>query len=192
MAYVAEGFDEEIIRLLVQGGVGLLPTDTVYGMSGRALDKAAVERLFELKGRDETKPFIILIPCIEILNKLSISAEQADIVKSYWPGPLSVIFQSSAPEYLTRGTGSLAVRLPGHPGLINLMRQTEPLVSTSANLQGQPPVSSVRQARVIFGNKLDFYVDAGELTSPPSTLVDIKGGKLKVVRQGMVKVKEAK
>ena len=188
MSYVTDSFDDEVTRLLMRGGVGLLPTDTIYGLSCRAMDAAAVGKIHKLKNRSAHKPFIILISDIKMLDLLSISPEQAKITEQYWPGPLSVILSSQAPDFLTLGTASLAVRMPDSPDLAGLISKVGPIISTSANLQGEQPVNSVAEAQKLFGDKLDFYVDDGELDNPPSTLAVIKDGRLDVIRQGAVKI----
>jgi L-threonylcarbamoyladenylate synthase len=83
----------------------------------------------------------------------------------------------------------LAVRVPDNFELRNLIKKTGPIVSTSANLRGQEPAKTVKEARKYFGDRLDFYVDAGHLDSQPSTLVKIENNKLKVVRQGAYEIK---
>jgi L-threonylcarbamoyladenylate synthase len=189
MSYVTDRIDDEVVRILQNGGAGLLPTDTIYGLSCRAEDREAVERLHQLKRRGGDKPFIVLISDIKMLDLLSISDFDRELLNSYWPGALSVVFPAPvAPDWLHRGTKSLAVRLPDHPNLRSLIEKVGPIISTSANLQGQPPVRSAAEAERLFGDKLDFYVDAGELDNPPSTLSVIKNGKIKVVRQGAVKL----
>lgn len=186
---MTDSFDDKVIDLLSKGGSGLLPTDTIYGLSCRALDESAVERLHKLKGRDSTKPFIVLVSDIKMLDLLSISAEQAVYVEKYWPGPISMEFHApSAPSWLHRGLGHFAIRLPNHPQLLGLINKVGPIVSTSANLQGQAPVRNAKEARALFADKLDFYVDIGKCDNPPSTLVIIKDGHLEVVRQGAVKI----
>ena len=191
MSYVTDRFDERVVELLQNGGVGLLPSDTIYGLSCRALDQTAVEKVHRLKDRDAGKPFIDLISDIKMLDLLSISKDQAEAVAKYWPGPLSVILPApDSPEWLHRGTKTLAIRLPGYPKLQDLIRKVGPIISTSANLQGQPPVNNVKQARTIFGEDLDFYVDVGPLDNPPSTLAVIRNGELAAVRQGAVKINE--
>ena len=184
MSYLTDGFDNEVVDLLRRGRAGLLPTDTIYGLSCRALDEKAVESLYEIKGRDSGKPFIVLISDIKMLDLLSIPSGRAQPIKSYWPGALSVIFASDAPEYLTRGTGSLAVRLPEYPHLRRLIDKSGPLVSTSANLSGGQPARNAQEAEKYFGDRLDFYVDAGMLENPPSTVVSVKDNELKILRQG--------
>ena len=185
---MTDSFDEEVVKLLQAGGAGLLPSDTVYGLSCRALDRAAVERLHKLKNRGADKPFIVLISDIKMLDLLSIPPGSADLVKRYWPGPLSVVFNSAAPDFLARGTGSLAVRLPNYPKLLELIDKTGPLISTSANFRGEKTVKSVAEAERLFGDRLDFYVDAGELDNPPSTLARINDAKLEIIRPGAVKI----
>jgi L-threonylcarbamoyladenylate synthase len=190
VSYVTDCFDDEIVRLLKTGGIGLLPSDTIYGLSCMALNEKAVERLHKLKDRSTHKPFIVLISDIKMLDLLSISEKQTEIFEKYWPGPLSTILPSKAPAFLTRGTASLAVRLPDHQELRDLIDKIGPIISTSANIEGGSPIHYVAEARKLFGNKLDFYVDAGELDNPPSTLVAVDSGQLKVIRQGAVKIKD--
>ena len=189
MSYVTDSFDDEVVRLLQKGGVGLVPTDTIYGLSAKALDQSAVERIHKLKSRDSGKPLIVLISDLKMLDLLSISLEQADLVKKYWPGPLSLEFQTpKSPVWLHRGLKHFAIRLPNHPELLELIKRIGPLVSTSANLQGQNPVHSLGEAEALFGDKLDFYINAGQLDNPPSTLAVVKNGRLHVTRQGAVKI----
>jgi L-threonylcarbamoyladenylate synthase len=189
VSYTTDSFDDKITTLLMAGGVGFVPTDTIYGLSARALDERAVEKVHQLKKRDSHKPLIALISDIKMLDLLSISANQAKLAEKYWPGQLSVILSAlTTPLWLQLGTKTLAVRWPKHQDLISLIDKIGPIVSTSANLQGDPPVNSVAEAKQVFNNQLDFYVDVGELNNQPSTLAIIKNGKLEVVRQGAVKI----
>ena len=86
------------------------------------------------------------------------------------------------------GTGTQSVRLPGHKQLRELIAKTGPIISTSANLQGEPVSHNLAQARKYFGDQLDFYVDAGVLKGEPSTIVRSKNGSLEVVRAGACKI----
>jgi L-threonylcarbamoyladenylate synthase len=184
VSYYTKKIDENVITLLSNGGVGLLPTDTIYGLSAVALDEKAVGKVHELKSRDN-KPFIVLISDVEQLPMLGIKAEEADPIKGHWPGMLSVIFESSdVPKWLQLGTNSLAVRMPGSKDLRGLIAITGPIISTSANLQGQAPAKNVERAKKYFGDSLDFYVDAGELEGKPSTLVKIDNESFKIIRRG--------
>lgn len=169
--------------------MGVLPSDTIYGLSCRALDEKAVQRIYELKDRNSNKPFVVLISDLTMLDLLSIDNSQTEVVKKYWPGPLSVIFNSpDSPTWLTRDTNSLAVRWPNDKNLCHLIDQVGPIISTSANPEDQTTAKNITEAKAYFGKKVDFYVDAGELKSEPSTLVKIEDGKLKVIRPGVIKI----
>lgn len=169
--------------------MGLLPSDTIYGLSGRAMDETAVGRIRRIKGRANDKPFIVLVSSIKMLGLLSIPLEQAGPVKEYWPGPLSAVFKApGAPDWLRAADGTLAVRLPDYPELRSLIDRTGPLISTSANLSGGQPAATVQESKERFGDKLDFYVDIGPLNNPPSTVVSVKGKRLEVLRPGTIKI----
>jgi L-threonylcarbamoyladenylate synthase len=189
VSYYVKKFDDKIAELLKNGRVGLIPTDTIYGLSAVALNKNAVEKIHKLKGRDN-RPMIVLVSDTQQLEDLGIKSQESKIVNKYWPGTLSVIFESSQiPEWLQRGTNSLAVRLPDLKEVRDLIAKTGPLVSTSANLQGQEPSKNVEEAKKYFSDKLDFYVDSGALEGQSSTLVKIQSGKLIVLRQGTYEIK---
>lgn len=191
MSYGTDRLDKEIVRLLQKGGVGLLPSDTIYGLSCRALDKQAVERIHHIKRRDKNKPFVILISGMDQLKDLGITTTDAALALSYWPGKLTIICDAEkSPGWLHMGFRTLAVRQPDYPGLRELIKITGPLISTSANMQDGRPAESVFQAKKYFGDKLDFYVDAGRLSGRPSTIVRPVFDKLDVIRQGAVRIKK--
>ncbi len=169
-----------------------MPSDTIYGLSCRALDEKAVERLHKLKARDK-KPFIILISNTSQLNNLGVAAIDAAPALRYWPGPLTIICPApAAPLWLHRGAKSLAIRQPDDDQLRKLIDKTGPLVSTSVNPAGQKPASSIASAKKYFASMLDFYVDQGIINKKPSTIIRATFSKVEVVRPGAVKIKEAK
>jgi L-threonylcarbamoyladenylate synthase len=211
MSYYTQEFDGQVVEILQRGGIGFMPSDTVYGLSGRALGKTAVEKIYDIKGRDGDKPFIILISSPEMLDLLAphqnlseavgnriverqvfgagLSVEIKTLIDKHWPGPLTIIFDMpTAPAWLHRGTKTLAVRWPDYPELLKVIDKTGPLVSTSANKQGHDTVTAVTEAQRVFGESLDFYVDKGYLDNMPSTIVRMDKGKLEVVRQGALKL----
>ena len=179
-----------VVKLLKDGAVGHLPSDTIYGLSCVALNERAVERIYQLKGRDYDKPFIILLTSVEQAAQLGVNPKDLGPVKDLWPAPLTAITRAGqkTPELLHRGTYTLALRVPDNAELRKLISRTGPLVSTSANPQGQEPAKTLEQAKKYFGDKLDFYIDAGDLKIQPSTMVQIQNGGLKIVRQGAYEV----
>jgi L-threonylcarbamoyladenylate synthase len=189
VSYFSKAFDNKVTELLKNGGVGVLPTDTIYGLSALALNKDAVERIHKLKARDEGKPLVVLIAEVGQLIKLGLKTIDAELIKDYWPASLSVEFDATnAPQWLHRGGNFFAVRMPDNNVLRSLISKVGPIVSTSANLQGQVPAKNVKEAQKYFGDKLDFYIDAGKLNGEPSTLVKIENGQIIIVRQGSYKI----
>ena len=181
---------QENIKILREGGVGVIPTDTIYGLACSAFDEKALARLFKLKGRDEDKPPVVIISEIGDLEKFGakVSSTHLEFMKKYWPGKVTIIFEIS-PEfkYLDKGKG-LAIRFPNGKNIQEFLKQTGPLATSSANMQGQPPAKNITEARKYFGDKVDFYEDSGNLDSLPSTLVKINDDKIEVLREGVVKI----
>ncbi len=176
-----------IIAALRRDKVGVLLTDTIYGVVGRALSRKAVARLYEVKGRDSKKPFIILISSYADLKKFGVklTAAEKKFLATNWPGPLSAILPVPSRKfaYLHRGTKSLAFRMPRPAHLRALVRQTGPLAAPSANPEGEPPARNIREAKNYFGGKVDFYLDGGARRGRPSKLVRLTGGKIEILRK---------
>jgi L-threonylcarbamoyladenylate synthase len=168
VSYHTDKFDEHIVSQLRGGGVGFMPTDTIYGLSCAALNKQAVERLRRLKGRDEHKPFIILLAGIEMLDLLSINKTQTLKLQKYWPGALTLICAApDSPAWLQLGSKTLAVRIPDNLALRQLITKTGPLISTSANKQSQKPLGSAQGAEELFGGNLISMSITARLTRCP-------------------------
>ncbi len=170
-------------KLLLKGKVGVLPTDTIYGIHALTQNIRAVEKIYKLKQRNETKPFIVLIPSVTSLRQFGIIPD-IDLEK-YWPGPVSIIFPCKKEEfaYLHRGTNQLSFRVPDKEQLRMLLQETGPLVSTSANKADLPAARNVEEAKKYFGNKINFYLDEGELVGKPSKIVKITGNVEFVLRE---------
>lgn len=173
----------EVVELLRRGGIGVLRTDTLYGIVARADDEGAVEKLYQVRKRDAHKPCIILVADkSQLVDPLE--EKVAEFVDHYWPGPISIIINApSAPEYLTRGGHTLAYRVPADDELIDLLYQTGPLVAPSANLQGEEPARTIEQAKKYFGSAVDFYIDSGEVyDTTPSQLWEYDGMEMQRLR----------
>lgn len=183
---------EEAVSLLKNGSVGILPTDTLYGLVASALDKEAVERVYRVRGRDEGKPCIVLIGGMDAIESFGIvlSDEERTTLSLLWPGKVSVILPCPDTKWthLHRGTGTVAFRVPDKSDLRELLCETGPLIAPSANLQGEPPAKTIEEAEEYFGDTMDFYVGSGMLDSEPSTVVRFTDGRLSVAREGAVKI----
>ncbi len=187
---------KEIVEKLKNNGVGILLTDTIYGLVGSALSKKVIKRIYSLRQRNSQKPMIILISCLNDLKLFGVKTD-GEIRKhllKLWPGKISVILPCSLKkfEYLHRGSKTLAFRLPFKKELVNLIKQTGPLVAPSANPEGLAPAENIEQARKYFGQKVNFYLDAGKSQSLPSTLIQIINHKIVVLRKGAGKINNFK
>ena len=192
------GFPPFVAAALARGAVGVIPTDTIYGVVARALAPRAVARVYKLRRRNPKKPFIILIHSASALAAFGVALDTSRRASRHgyrraflaeaWPGPVSVILPL-APRaakkyaYLHRGTRALAFRVPADAALCTLLKKTGPLVAPSANPEGEPPAKSIKEAEKYFGAGADFYVDAGRITGGASSLIDLTGREPIVLRR---------
>jgi len=183
---------KNLIVVLKNQGVGVMPTDTIYGLVGSALSKNAVKRIYTIKGRSPKKPFIVLISSIGDLQLFGIKPDSfiKKVLSRIWPGGVSVILPCKNKKlfYLHRGTNSLAFRLPENKSLRGLLRKTGPLVAPSANPEGVLPAKNLTEAKNYFKNKVDFYAGDKNIKGLPSTLIKIKNKKIIILREGAVKI----
>lgn len=184
--------DPEIIALLKQGAVGVLPTDTVYGLVACATNQAAVGRVYYDVKRRGPKPGTLVAASIEQLESLGLKARYLKAVEQYWPNPLSVVIPCSDELiYLHLGKHSLAVRIPNNASFRAFLEQTGPLLTTSANHPAEPTATTLQMAADYFGDAVDFYVEGGDLSGrPPSTVIRIVDDAIEVLREGAVKIDE--
>lgn len=187
--------NEDLTRTLVGGGVAVMPTDTIYGMVGKALSEKVVNHIYDIRNRAPEKPCIILIGDISELEKFSIniSLKQKAELLEYWPiesaedgeRGISIVLDCIDEKftYLHRGTNTLAFRLPRKAALRDLLLQTGPLIAPSANIEKFPASESIEDAKKYFGDKVDLYVDAGPIVSKPSRIIKLNNdGSVEVLR----------
>jgi L-threonylcarbamoyladenylate synthase len=184
--------DPELVSLIRQGAVGIIPTDTVYGLVAQASNDQAVRKLYATKSR-ELPPGTMIGATIESFADLGFDHAQLTQVARYWPAGLSVVLDATnIPAYLKQNREALPVRIPNAANLTSLLSQTGPLMTTSANAPKQPTSTSIQMAVDYFGDEVDFYVDGGDLSGrPPSTIIgfDSSGGII-VYRQGAVNIED--
>jgi L-threonylcarbamoyladenylate synthase len=186
---------EKIVEILNKGGVVVMPTDTIYGIVGKAENREVVEKIYQIRKRAPEKPCIILIEKIEDLNKFSIylSEEQKKELEKFWSfdeaqdkhRAVSIIFDCVEEKfsYLHRGTKTLAFRIPKVSELRELLSKTGPLVAPSANLEGMPPSKNINEAKNYFGETVDLYIDGGEIAGVPSKIIKIQqDGQITILR----------
>ena len=179
----------EAIEILRRGGVGVIPTDTVYGLVARAADREAVKRFYELKHR-EHKPGTVVAANVRQLVELGVPERYLKRVEHLWPNPLSVEMPLDEElDYLHQETGRQAFRVVADEKLRAVLEQTGPLVTSSANKPGEPGATNLNEARDYFENRVDFYVDGGDLSGrAPSTIIRVVADRIEVIRQGAVEI----
>lgn len=186
MRVILTQLDLKIIsEQLLNGEVGVIPTDTVYGLVCRADNDGAQELLSSLKGR-ESKPGTVIASSVDQLIAFGAHEEQISQLNSLWPNPISVVLPFHARSILAPNGGDIACRIPAVDWLQEVLKITGPLLTTSANLTGQPPAINLEEAREYFGDKPDFYVDGEIRENPPSTIVRFEGQGIKILREGSI------
>jgi L-threonylcarbamoyladenylate synthase len=182
-----------VAEYLVDEKIGVLPTDTIYGIVCSAFDIKNVEKLYFIRKRDKDKPMIILISDIKDLELfgIKINDEIKNEIMKFWPGKVSIIFELDnknlsnikAFRYLHRDKNSLAFRLPKKLWLRNLLKIVGPIVAPSANISNKLPAKNIKEAKKYFGDNVDFYLDVGDLISKPSKLIKIENGEIITLRK---------
>jgi L-threonylcarbamoyladenylate synthase len=183
---------ETAARLLRARGLVAFPTETFYGLGADALDEAAVARVFQAKGRPADKPLLVLVDSLEMVDRVAgdIPVLARRLMARYWPGALTLVLRAHAelPPALTAGTGTIGVRLSGHPVARALVSALQgPITAPSANPHGQ--ASPRTAAEVIAGleDRVDLVLDGGATPGgPASTLLDLTRTPPVVLRAGAV------
>ncbi|WP_457755315.1 L-threonylcarbamoyladenylate synthase [Thermovibrio ammonificans] len=185
-----------IASLINAGAVGCLPTDTLYGLVGSALNGNAVSRVYRIKGRDPNKPLIVLFKSPEQLGELGVKVPKAleKGIKALYPAPVTLVLplSESSPFRSIFKRDDLAVRVPNSPLLLELLELTGPLFAPSANPQGLKPAENCRECLKYFKNAVDFCAE-GETGNIASTIVKVlPEGELKLLREGAVEFEKVK
>jgi L-threonylcarbamoyladenylate synthase len=178
----------------VRGGeVVVLPTDTVYGVGVDAFSADAVAAVLLAKGRGREMPLPVLVPNPQTVDGLAANVPEyaRDLIKAFWPGPLTLVLQaqSSLMWDLGETNGTVALRMPQNDVALKLLAEVGPMAVTSANVSGQPPASSVLDAATQLGSAVSVYLEAGPSAGGlASTILDCTGESPIVLRAGAVSV----
>jgi L-threonylcarbamoyladenylate synthase len=182
---------ELILSVLRAGGVIGFPTDTAYGLGADAFNTQAVSQIFKLKGRPETKPILLLVDSLEMTKRITRPLPILDsVAQAFWPGPLTLVLpaDSSVPEGVTAGTGTVGVRWPVAPFATELTKRLgNPVTATSANISGKESCISAAEVRAQLDDRLTILVDGGTLPARSgSTLLDLTIFPPVLLREGPV------
>jgi L-threonylcarbamoyladenylate synthase len=182
----------EAVRVLCGGGVVAFPTETFYGLGADARNEMAVEKIFRIKGRDFRNPIALIVAndraVIPLVEEIPAAAQI--LIKTFWPGPLTLVFRASSAVLprLTADTGKIGIRVSSHP-LARLLAGGlgGPLTATSANLSGGPECSSADEVIRVLGDLPDAVIDGGATTGGEgSTILDVTVHPPRILREGAI------
>ncbi len=177
-------------NFLRDGGLVAVPTETVYGLAAIATDEAAVERIYEVKGRPDTKPISLLVSSMQQVESLCTDVPEAAyaLAEAFWPGPLTMILRKNAcvPDIVTAGGDTVGVRSPDHAATLRIIELTgQALAAPSANYSGQPSPVSAGEVLDYFDGSIQCVVDGGRCqVGVASTIVDLTSKPASVLRHG--------
>lgn len=185
---------EKAIEVFKSGGIVIFPTDTAIGIGCKIDAVESVRRVFDIKKRDYNKPLLALIGSIEMAdNYVSIPDDVREkVLNKYWPGGLTVFLKCNlekVPSVVRSGTDSLAIRLPDHNDILNIINQVGlPILATSANISGKSTPYSIAEVDRELVSKVEFVLDGECTLKKESTILDCTVTPWKIIREGAVKL----
>ncbi len=186
---------KEAAALIREGKLVAFPTETVYGLGANAFDAAAVQRIFELKGRPATSPLIVHVASIQMAREIAAEWPPVaeELAQKWWPGPLTLVLPKKPmiPGIVSAGLPTVGIRMPKHALALELIQQAGvPVAAPSANRFGQLSPTTAAHVRAAFGDALAVLDGGSCQVGIESTVVAIEDGKLKLLRPGMLSLGE--
>ncbi len=178
-----------IVNILKNDGVVLLPTDTIYGLMCDATNIEAVDKIYRMKNRDYSKPMLILVSNIDMLNKYCKVENDTEkmLIDKYFPGEMTIILKrkEDIPLLVTSGKDTVGVRIPNNKELLSIISKLDkPLVSTSANVSNSVNITSIDLLDEKIKNEVDYIYDGGVINNNASTVVKVENNKVNILREG--------
>lgn len=179
----------DVIR---NGGVIAFRTDTFYGLGADPFNPVGVVRIRELKGREETKPILLLISDADQVGRFLAETSKTfhAVAEQHWPGPITLVGVAHAElsKELTGGSGTIGLRLPDDEGVRAFVRACNgALTATSANRSGSPPACTAKEVESYFPEGIALIIDRGQVTTTqPSTVLDLSNSEPRLVREGAI------
>ena len=184
---------QKAIDVIKKGGVLIFPTDTVYGIGCNPYNKEAVEKIYEIKSRKNTKFLPVLVYSKDVAEQIAFFDEMSKkIADKFWPGPLTIILKVRD-DKLKKSLNikdKIALRVPDHKCTLALLKESKFVVGTSANISGQASFTNPDKCSKDLKN-YDLFLDGGKVNSEmASTIIEIENEKIKIIREGLLSEKE--
>ena len=177
-------------EIIAQGGLVAVPTETVYGLAGNGLNEAAVNNIYEVKGRPTVKPLSLMVPDASAMELYCVDVpEQARLLaKKYWPGPLTIVLNAkdNIPSIVLAGGTTVGLRCPDHPLTLKLLTESGlPLAAPSANPSSEESPKTAEKVIEYFNGKIEAVIDGGPCgIGTESTIIDMSSVPYRILRQG--------
>ena len=181
---------DRIKQELEKGGAVVLPTETVYGLFAKALDENAVDHVYQLKRRPRDKALNLNVASIDDIFYFSKNQPSylKNLVDTFLPGPLTIVLEANdrVPYWVNSELATVGFRMPSHPVTLDLIREFGPLIGPSANISGHASGISFKEILKDFDQEVLGLEDDNFLTGKDSTILDLTGKKVKIIRQGSI------
>ena len=186
---------KETARVLEKGGLAIIPAKSFYGISADVFNKEAVNKIFKIKKRSYNLPILVLVENSSLVSNFAkeINKTAEKIMKQFWPGNVTLVFNAkkSVPENITGGTKKVGIRIPENSISRAVLKHFggKAITSTSVNVSGSKPASSIEEIENGILNKIDIVLDAGKLPEGDlSTVIDVSSeNRFEILREGTIK-----
>ena len=183
---------ERLVKVINDGEIAVIPTDTVYGIIGDATNVDVIHKIYEVKKRDYSKPLILMVSSIGMLEKYvsEISELERQLIDKYWPGKLTILFKKNdkVNELITSGSKLVGIRYPDNKEIIELIKRVDkPLISTSCNISSKDVITSMNMLEEDISKYVSYVYDGGTLSDTTSTIVKVDE-KIEILREGELAV----
>ena len=180
-------------QIIEKGGIVVFPTDTVYGIGCNPYNENSVRKIYEIKSRIELKSLPVLAYSLDVVKEIALIDEFTEkVIEKYWPGPLTLILKltdQKLKKSLNLGN-KIAVRIPDSKCTLKLLEKCRLLVGTSANISGNSSYTNPNECIKNIKN-YDIFLNGGTITSKgESTIIEIENEKIKMIREGALKIKD--
>jgi len=186
---------KEAVSALKNGELIVYPTDTLYGIGADIFNEDAVKKVFEVKKRPFSEPLSVAVSSHGDIEKLAhVDDRIMKIAKEFLPGPLTLVLRKKGivPDVVTAGKDSVAIRIPDNEIALKIISEFGFITATSANIHNKPVPSTIDKIKRIFGDKIKLYIDYGKLYGRPSTIIELRDKKIKILREGSISLQKLK
>lgn len=180
---------ETVQKVIEQGGVVAFPTETVYGLGVRFGSKEALNKLMEAKNRDYSKAITLMVSDKKDIEKYAYVSKKASLlIEHFMPGMMTLVFKKKecVDSVMTNGKETIGIRIPDSAYVLSLLKQTGPMLVTSANISHHPNTTSTKEVLDQLDGRIDLIVDGKTSDNIASTVVDVSTNDLKILREGKI------